>query len=89
MTISADQPEQRAAAEEFLRQAGVQRAAYLKQAEDDDAFIRQVDPGWRGSLPAVFLYDPEGRRIRSFLGATEADAIEREVRARMGIEESR
>src|SRR5712671_6219271 len=42
VTISADDPEQEAAAVEFLKRSGVSGAAYLRRAKDDDKFINSV-----------------------------------------------
>ena len=79
VTISADEPEQRKTAVEFLTQHGVQGPAYLKQAADDDAFISSVSREWSGALPALFLYDRSGRLARTFIGETKIEIIEREA----------
>ena len=76
VTISADEPEQRQAAAEFLKKAGISGPAYLRQAKDDDKFINSVDPKWSGALPALFLYDRQGKLVKSFIGETETPAIE-------------
>jgi thiol-disulfide isomerase/thioredoxin len=76
ITISADEPEQKAAAEKFIGQFGVQGRAYLKEAVDDDHFINAIDPKWSGALPALFLYDKSGRKVRSFIGETDMAALE-------------
>jgi thiol-disulfide isomerase/thioredoxin len=76
ITISADEPEQKAAAEKFIQKFGVPRPAYLKQAADDDHFINAIDPKWSGALPALFLYDKSGHKVRSFIGETDMAALE-------------
>jgi thiol-disulfide isomerase/thioredoxin len=76
ITISADEPEKKTAAEKFIQQFGVQGPAYLKRADDDDHFANAIDPKWNGALPAVFLYDKSGRKVRSFIGATDMVALE-------------
>src|ERR1700677_3304258 len=76
ITISADEPEQKGAAEKFIQKFGVQGPAYLKQAVDDDHFINAIDPKWSGALPALFLYDKSGRKVRSFIGETDMAALE-------------
>ena len=76
ITISADEPEQKAAAEKFIQRFGVQAPAYLKQAADDDHFINAIDPKWSGALPAMFLYDKAGHKVRSFIGETDMRALE-------------
>ena len=76
ITISADEPEQKAAAEKFIAQFGVHGPAYLKQADNDDHFINAIDAKWSGALPALFLYDKTGRKVRSFIGETDMAALE-------------
>ena len=35
--------------------------SYLLNADDPNAAINLVDPGWRGELPATFLFDRQGK----------------------------
>lgn len=76
VTVSADEPEDAAAAEAFLRKSGVAGAGYLKKSRDDNAFINGIDPKWSGALPASFLYDRQGRKVRSFFGEVEMAELE-------------
>lgn len=80
VTVSADEAEQEADARKFLARFGVPGPHYIKRSGDDDAFIRSVDPAWSGALPALFLYDRQGRRVRSFVGETEIGAVEAAIR---------
>ena len=70
LAISADDPEQEADALKFLRQSGVALPSYVKRANDDDKFISGVDPKWSGALPSMFLYDKNGKRVKSWIGET-------------------
>ncbi len=79
VTISADDQEHKAAAEKFIQMFRVDGPAYLKQADDDDHFINAIDPKWSGALPALFLYDKAGHKVRSFIGETDMAAIERAI----------
>ena len=81
VTISADEPENAARAAKMAADAGVPRPAYQKAAKDDDTFINSIDHSWNGALPAMFLYDKAGRRVRSFIGATDTATIEKAVKA--------
>jgi thiol-disulfide isomerase/thioredoxin len=76
VTISADEPEAEAAAVEFLKKSGVSGTAYLRRAKDDDKFIASIDAKWSGELPALFLYDRQGKLVKSFSGDTDMAAIE-------------
>jgi len=80
VTISADEPEQAAAAEKLLRQFAVRGLLYRKQARDDEQFINSIDVKWSGALPALFLYDKTGRKVRSFIGETDIAAVESAIR---------
>jgi len=78
VTISADDREHRAAAEKFIQMFRVEGPGYVKQADndDDDRFLNAIDPKWSGALPALFLYDRSGRRVRSFIGETDMNVLE-------------
>ncbi|MDX2180265.1 MAG: TlpA disulfide reductase family protein [Bryobacteraceae bacterium] len=76
VTISADEPEDDAMAQAFLKQAGVTAAAYLKLAKSDDRFINAIDPKWSGALPALFLYDRAGKKVQSYFGESDLKAVE-------------
>ncbi len=81
VTVSADEPEDSAAALQFLRKSGVQGTAYLKRVSDDDAFIRAVDPKWSGALPTLILFDRSGRKVKAYTGETDLKALEAAIRA--------
>ncbi len=76
ITISCDEPEAEASAADFLKKNGVVQPAYMKRAKNDDAFINAIDPKWSGALPALFLYDRQGRRVASFVGETSMATVE-------------
>ena len=76
ITISADEPEQDQAAAQFLQKSGVSGTPYLRRAKDDDKVIAAIDSKWSGALPASFLYDRQGRLVKSFTGETKMAAIE-------------
>ncbi len=80
VTISADEPEQDADARKFLDKLRVPGPAYRKQARNDEEFINSIDVKWSGALPALFLYDKSGHKVRSFIGETDMAVLERAVR---------
>jgi thiol-disulfide isomerase/thioredoxin len=80
VTVSADDPGQQRAAVDFLIKSGIDGAAYLRRAKDDDKFINAVDPKWSGALPALFLYDRQGKLLQSFTGETDMGALEAAIR---------
>jgi thiol-disulfide isomerase/thioredoxin len=81
--ISADEPEQEQEASRFLDSIGAKKPRYIKQTEDNDAFINAIDSTWSGALPALFLYDRSGKRVGSFFGETEVAVIQKAVREAM------
>jgi len=76
VTISADEQDHRTAAEKFIQMFRVEGPGYIKKADDDDRFINAIDPKWSGALPALFLYDKAGRKVRSFIGEADMAALE-------------
>ena len=77
--VSADEPEQEAAAAKFLAGARVSGPWFIRRAKDDDRFINLVDPKWNGALPALFLYDRSGRKVKAWFGETAAKDVESAV----------
>jgi thiol-disulfide isomerase/thioredoxin len=76
VTVSADEPGKEAAAIKLLMENAVGGPFFLKKPADDDKFNDLVDAKWSGELPAMFIYDRTGKRIRSFLGETPVSDIE-------------
>jgi len=76
VTISADEPEQETAAVKVLKADGVSGPSFLKKAVDDDKFIAAIDAKWGGALPALFVYDRSGKKVRSFIGETPMKDVE-------------
>lgn len=80
VTVSADEPEQTKDAAAFLDNAKVPAPTFIKQAKDDDKFTAAMDPKWSGALPASFLYDKTGRKVRAFFGEVNVTELEAAVR---------
>jgi thiol-disulfide isomerase/thioredoxin len=76
VTVSTDEPEALAAALKVLKDENVPAPTYLRKAADDDKFNDSIDPKWGGALPAMFLYDRTGKKVRSFIGETPVKDIE-------------
>ncbi|HEY1203232.1 MAG: TlpA disulfide reductase family protein [Bryobacteraceae bacterium] len=80
VTVSCDEPEQEADAAAFLRKQGAPAPLYIRHAASDEKFIDAIDSKWSGALPALFLYDRQGRLVKSFVGETEMAALEAAVK---------
>lgn len=77
VTVSADEPEAEGAAKKFLSEMGAASVpAYVKRPKDDDKFIDAIDPKWQGALPALFIYDRSGKKVRSFIGESSMAEVE-------------
>lgn len=75
VTVSADESEQLGAAKLFLDKVKLVTPAYIRKAKDDDKFIGLIDPKWDGALPASFLYDRQGRKVKSFFGEVDLKTV--------------
>jgi thiol-disulfide isomerase/thioredoxin len=61
VTISADAPEKREAAEAFLKEQQASMHNVLYDKGDPYALIELVDPEWQGALPHSMLVAPDGQ----------------------------
>ena len=76
VAVSTDEPEQEIAAAKFASDMHIPGPAYIRKAKDDDKFINFIDSKWSGALPAMFLYDKSGQKVKSFIGETPVKDIE-------------
>jgi thiol-disulfide isomerase/thioredoxin len=74
--ISCDEPEQEAQASAFVNKQGAPEPHFIRRAQDDDKFINAIDPKWSGALPALFVFDRNGRQCQSFVGETNMKELE-------------
>jgi len=75
--ISADEAEQQGAAAKLLQDNHAVGATFLLKTADNDKFYPAVDAKWSsGELPALFLYDRNGKKVRSFIGETPMKDLE-------------
>ncbi len=78
--ISADDVDSEMDARRFLSAKNVPLPSYQKVVKNDDKFIEGLDPKWSGALPALFLYDKTGKKVKSFVGESDMAAIEAAVK---------
>lgn len=79
VTISCDEPEQALAAASFIDKQSAPTPHYIKRAKDDDKFINALDPKWSGALPALFLFDRSGDKVKSFIGETDMTELKSSI----------
>ncbi|MBL8211023.1 MAG: TlpA family protein disulfide reductase [Bryobacterales bacterium] len=75
VTVSADEPEDAAKAGNFLDAVKVPGPHYLRKG-DEEAFINALDPKWSGALPASFLYDRAGKKVKAYYGEVGLKELE-------------
>jgi thiol-disulfide isomerase/thioredoxin len=80
ITVSADEPEQAKDAAAFLDKVKAPAPVYIRRAKDDDKFVATIDPKWSGALPASFLYDKTGKKVRSFFGEVNVPELEAAIK---------
>jgi thiol-disulfide isomerase/thioredoxin len=56
---------------EFLGSMKATMPAYLLNVSDPEPAINLVDPGWRGDLPATFLYNEKGEVVYKHIGRVD------------------
>lgn len=78
--ISADEPEQLKDAAAFLDKVKAAGPVYLRKAKDDDKFVAATDAKWSGALPASFLYDKTGRKVKAFFGEVKLAELEAAIK---------
>jgi len=76
ISVSIDDPGERAAVEEFLQKQKPSFKVYLKAAGADEAFINGVDPKWSGAVPLNIVFDAEGKRTSFLEGETTREKLE-------------
>ncbi len=75
VTVSADEPEDAGKAGNFLEAVKVPAPHYLRKG-DEEAFINALDPKWSGALPASFLYDRAGKKVKAYIGEVNLKELE-------------
>jgi len=76
VTVSNDDPDKEPAALKMLKDNSIAPPAYVKKTDDDDKFNNAIDRKWSGGLPGSFLYDRNGKLVRSFIGETNMQDLE-------------
>ena len=76
IAVSADSlKDQHAKVEPFLKKQGAAFPVYLQKSADPEAFINAFDPAWQGDLPRTFIYDRQGRLVKTLSGEQTAQTL--------------
>ena len=77
VSISTDEADREEEARKFLAATKVSGPLYIRKAADDDKFNAFIDAKWPdGVLPALFLYDRNGKKVETFLGEKPVPVLE-------------
>jgi thiol-disulfide isomerase/thioredoxin len=76
ITISNDEPDKQPQVLKALAEYKISGVTYLRKTADADKFHDAIDPQWEGVLPALFIYDRSGKKVRAFFGETPMPTIE-------------
>ncbi len=80
VTVSAnDEGELESKVKPFLQEHGVRDHAFLIAAPDENKFIDEFYPEWSGSYPATFLYDRQGKIVKSLVGEQSLEQLKAAV----------
>lgn len=78
--ISADDPEDlQSKVIPFLRNQQASYPNFIQQVNDPQEMIDVVRKDWPGTLPATFVYDPNGRMVYTRLGIFDREDLRREI----------
>ena len=80
VAISMDEPESVPAIQQFLKSQGANFGSYRQHFKDYEALVNSINPHWGGGIPATFLYDPGGKLVESWEGATTYAEFESAVK---------
>jgi thiol-disulfide isomerase/thioredoxin len=76
IAVSADQlKDKQTKVVPFLIKQRVDFPVYLQQSTDPENFIDAFDPTWQGDLPRTLIYDRQGRRVKTLIGAQTAQSL--------------
>ena len=84
VTISADQPEAREDALEFLQEQQASSTNYIFDSDDRYALIEAVDEAWPGSLPYTVLIAPGGEVLYRAVGLIDPLETKRAIVEHLG-----
>ena len=80
MFVSADFTSQRSEAAKLLTEKGASHPSFFRRGKDQP-FIEALHPKWNGTIPATFVFDRSGRRLRFWQGSLSEQELIRALDA--------
>ncbi|HXB42896.1 MAG TPA: hypothetical protein VNV85_02520, partial [Puia sp.] len=78
-SISADDPEKKQKALQFLQSQQASNINYIFSTDDRYKLIDAVDPKWQGALPYTLLIEPGGKIVYRKDGAIDPASLKRAI----------
>lgn len=75
VSISADEPEKKDKALNFLKRTQAANTNYLFMGNSKYDLIESVDPNWQGALPYTILVEPGGKIVYAIQGPIDAEEM--------------
>jgi thiol-disulfide isomerase/thioredoxin len=75
ISISADKPERRDRALEFLKKVQASNRNYIYVGESIYELIEAIDPAWQGALPYTLVIEPGGKVVFRRQGIVDPPAL--------------
>ncbi|MCW5933924.1 MAG: TlpA family protein disulfide reductase [Fimbriimonadia bacterium] len=63
----------------FLKNQKAQFPALIFDGSDIQKFINEFDPKWSGAIPQTYIYDKQGRLVKTFTGSQSFATFEKAV----------
>ena len=79
ISISADEPDKKNKALQFLQSQQASGTNYIFSADDRYKLIEAIDPKWQGALPYTLLVEPGGKIVYAKDGAIDAAALKKAI----------
>jgi peroxiredoxin len=79
ISISADEPDKKAKALQFLKSQQASNTNYLFSVDNKYKLIEAIDPKWQGALPYTLLVEPGGKIVYAKEGPVDAYALKKMI----------
>lgn len=84
ITISADRPDKKTKAHEFLKKIQASNKNYIYNSDDKYQLIEAIDPEWQGALPYTLLVEPGGKVVYRVQGPIVPQQMKKMIVERLG-----
>ena len=77
--FSMDEKDQIEQVRKFLQDQKVDFETFIRSGGDFEALVNFIDPDWIGAIPATFVFDRQGKKVKSFVGGQKYEEFEKAV----------